>query len=1015
MIPSLPPTQHSDTASAEFIRDLQTTGFTGDHRDDLGSRTVYATDNSIYQLAPQAILFPKDCADLVRIAKLAATHKHRAVKLTMRGGGTGTNGQSLTDGVVIDTTRYMNRILAVDPIRRTAVVQAGVVKDQLNRALAPYGLFFAPELSTSNRATIGGMINTDACGQGSCIYGKTSNHIRTLRVVLANGEEWHSRPLSESELLVVMRRTDRIGEIYRVAHSIEQENADLIERTFPKLNRFLTGYDLAHLRMADGGLNLNSVLCGSEGTLAFVAEAELSLEPIPASAALLVIRYDSFDTALRDARLLTELGSASVETIDGTVLSLARKDAIWSTVSAFFPEDRGGRAQGANIVEVIADDEAHLHSRILRVERALTANPRQGRRKQILVRGKQNIQAVWAMRKRAVGLLGNADGSRRPVPFVEDTAVPPERLADFIAEFRALLDGEGLSYGMFGHVDAGVLHVRPALDLSDPSQEIMVRRISDAVFGLVRKYGGILWGEHGKGVRSEYVPQMFGDLYPALQQLKRAFDPLNQLNPGKVATPGQGSLIQLDQMPLRGARDRTVAKDVRQSFDNAAHCNGNGACFDFDVDATMCPSFKGTGDRRFSPKGRASLLREWLTRLAGEGSAPIAEALNTRRQRGWRRLPTRALNSLRSSRVPDFSHEVRAAMDTCLACKACASQCPVKVDVPAFRSKFLELYYGRYLRPVRHPIMANIERLLPLMVRVPGLYNLFIKSEAGANLLRKLGVTALPSLPPRSLPTLLRAKQVEVATPELLSSLSAEEKARSVVFVQDSFTSVFEPQLLVDAVELVQTMGLRPFVSPLLSNGKALQVHGYLQQFEKTASRTASRLSKLAESNVPLVGIDPAMTLCYRQEYVAALGAARAPRVLLLQEWLAGEMARLDPFRVDEQQQYLLLPHCTERASAAKALEDWKAIFARVGADLLLVPAGCCGMAGTFGHEVSNRATSETIYRLSWEKHLTEPGAASIALATGYSCRSQVKLMSGYRVLHPVQMLKTILLGRDVR
>jgi FAD/FMN-containing dehydrogenase/Fe-S oxidoreductase len=1004
-----------ESAYHAFLAALRAEGFAGDIDTAAGTRTVYATDNSIYQLAPTAVVFPRSRADLVLIAQLVTRPAFRKIKVTMRGGGTGTNGQSLTDGLVVDMSRHMNRIVSIDPMKRTAIVEAGVVKDQLNRALEPHGLFFAPELSTSNRATIGGMINTDASGQGSCLYGKTSNHVVGLRVVVLGGTEWLSHPLAPAALSETKRRDDRIGNIYRTADKIARDHAALIDRVFPKLNRFLTGYDLAHLRTADGGLNLNAVLCGAEGTLALIAEAELNLLPIPRCHALINIRYDNFSSALTDARTLAALGVASVETLDGKVLSLARGDMIWSRIATFFPADVDGLAEGINIVEVLANHPEELEGRIAQVEATLAGSHIAGRRGHTITAHADEIEAIWTMRKRAVGLLGNATGPRRPLPFVEDTAVPPEHLADYIAEFRALLDAEGLAYGMFGHVDAGVLHVRPALDLSDPEQALLVRRISDAVFALTRKYRGVLWGEHGKGVRSEYVPETFGALYPALQQLKAAFDPYNQLNPGKIATPpGSDELARIDAFPLRGTVDRQINSETREAFDNAAYCNGNGACFDFDVDSAMCPSFKGTGDRRFSPKGRASLLREWLLRQAREGIDPRAEVEFIRRRPAWRGLPRRVLNSLLGKRG-DFSHEVRAAMDNCLACKACASQCPVKVDVPAFRSKFLEHYYSRYLRPLKDPLVASIEHLLPVVGRAAGFYNLLVGSKAGKVLLAFTGLTALPALSRICLSEELRQRGVAYAQAGVLNKLSKEEKARSVVLVQDAFTSYFETQLLLDVVDLLTRLGFTPLVAPLWPNGKAQHVHGYLRAFARTAGKTARELTILSQSGVPLVGLDPSMTLCYREEYLATLGPERAPTVLLLQEWLVDQLDRLGDLRLRSAHRYVLFAHCTEQTRAAASVESWLAIFQRLGLDAAIVNVGCCGMAGTFGHEIRNRRLSDRIYELSWQRKLEALGSDNVPMVTGYSCRSQVAHM-GFQgpIAHPMQVLARLVMGRSV-
>ena len=1014
MIPRLDSPLDISTLPAGFFGRLTELGFAGDIETDSASRTVFATDNSIYQMPPSGIVFPKNANDLRIIAQAMSEPGFRGVRITPRGGGTGTNGQSLTPGVVVDCSRHMNRILDIDPVARTARVEAGVVKDQLNLALKAHGLFFAPELSTSNRATIGGMVNTDACGQGSCLYGKTSNHVLALRAILSDGTDWWFRPADAAELDSLKDRSDRIGDIYRTLDRIESDERRKIEEIFPKLNRYMTGYDLAHLRLPDGGLNVNSVLCGAEGTLAIIAEAELNVLPLPAHAALLNIRYDDFNTALEDARNLATLDVASVETIDEKVLGLARGDIVWSAIAPFFPEDSTVRANGINIVEVLAESAEALAQKIDAVKTGLAALPMPGRLGYTITARHTDIEAIWTMRKRAVGLLGNVEGPVRPVAFVEDTAVPPENLAPYIREFRQLLDGEGLDYGMFGHVDAGVLHVRPALDLTRPEHAALVRRISDGVVALTRKYGGVLWGEHGKGVRSDYVPEYFGALYPSLQAVKRVFDPHHQLNPGKIAAEKARDLMRIDQVPLRGEYDRAIGNDIRAAFDNAAYCNGNGACFDFDADSPMCPSYKGTRDRRASPKGRASLMREWLRLLAAQGRDPLREASALRRKPNVARLLAKVWNTLNPTNRGDFSHEVRSAMDSCLACKACAGQCPVKVSVPSFRSKFLELYHGRYLRPLKDPLIAGIETTLPLMARARPLYNLFVTSAPGQAVMKAVGLTALPVLPKLSLQAGLKRLGVRTATAEAIRALPESERKQAVVFVPDAFTGHFNPKLVLDAVELAQKLGFLPFISAPHVNGKALHVHGYLSAFEKAAAVNARYLRGLSEAGATLVGIDPSMTLAYRSEYAKAIADARHFSVLLPQEWLAGHLERLGAMAKDGTSiRHRLLLHCTERTNAPAAPAQWKAVFDAMEIAIDLPALGCCGMAGTFGHEVRNRTLSDTIYGLSWRGEIAR--GDDVAMATGYSCRSQVKLMDKAELPHPLQVILRHIEGEIAR
>ncbi|WP_416137507.1 FAD-binding and (Fe-S)-binding domain-containing protein [Halomonas sp. HK25] len=1071
-----------------FLDALKAAGFEGEIAPNYADRTVLATDNSIYQRLPQAALYPRHAEDLERIAHLAGQVEHRRVALTPRGGGTGTNGQSLTDGLVVDVSRHMNRILEIDVENRRVRVQAGVVKDQLNAALKPHGLFFAPDLSTSNRATIGGMISTDASGQGSCEYGKTRNHVLELDMLLLGGERLVSRPVEEPELAVLCGREDATGRAFRTAREIIDTQGDLIAEKFPPLNRCLTGYDLAHLRDDQGRLDMNSLLCGSEGSLGFLDEAVLNVLPIPKHSTLVNVRYAGFMDALRDAKAL--MGSSqdqpqalsakptSIETVDDRVLMLAMEDFIWDSVAEFFPAGRpsaGGPAagdpdsgetpvRGINLVEFNDDDPERLGERVAAFCRHLEADAGVQRLGFTLAEGRAAIQRVYAMRKRAVGLLGNArvdaKGEKRPIPFVEDTAVPPEHLADFIAEFRAALDARGLAYGMFGHVDAGVLHVRPAIDMKDPEQERLIREVSDEVAALTQKYGGLLWGEHGKGVRSEYSPKFFGDLYPSLQRVKAAFDPHNQLNPGKIATPlfispdtastippdaatfsnppdaaGKApntiataqaeavklvdpGLLTIDGVPTRGQLDRTIDERVWQAHAATVYCNGNGACYNYDPDDAMCPSWKATRDRVHSPKGRASLVREWLRLQGDAGIDLIDETKQNQTEGAWgfvRRFPRRTLNTLRRRREADFSHEVYDAMAGCLACKSCAGQCPVKVNVPDSRSQFLEAYHGRYLRPLRDYLIGTTEFLLPTLAPIAPAYNALIGNRLVDRLLSgPVGLVDSPRLSRASLRKQLVAWGVAQATPTSLGLLTEAQKARSVVLIQDAFTSHFEARLVMDIVELLSRLDVRVFVAPFSPNGKPLHVQGFLGAFERTAEKQARRLRTLAEFGVPLVGIDPAMTLTYRQEYVKALGQDAVPEVLMLQEWLVTHSSTLAPRRASggltvADQGFRLLSHCTETTNAPGSPKAWQQLFAAFGLELELVATGCCGMSGTYGHEARNLATSKTIYAQSWQPVVEDEANAGKLLATGYSCRSQAKRLSDTALPHPLQGLLEVL------
>jgi len=1004
MIPALREVDEVQALYLQFLQALAEAGFRGDTSPSYASRTVLATDNSIYQVLPQAVVYPRDTRDLQLLAELAEREDFHQVVLSPRGGGTGTNGQSLTDGLVVDVSRHMNRILEINAGERWVRVQAGGVKDQLNAALKPHGLFFAPELSTSNRATIGGMINTDASGQGSCVYGKTRDHVLELSTVLLGGELWQSAPVSDEELEEITERDGRVGKVHQICDEIARDKAALIEQKFPKLNRCLTGYDLAHIREGDQ-FNLNSVLCGSEGTLGFIAEARLNVLPIPKCAALVNLKYDHFQDALRDAKDLMGAGPTSIETVDSKVLMLAMEDIVWHSVSEFFPT--GERpVKGINLVEYTADSEEELDLLLAKFTGHVDAVIGQPGKSfgYTIARGHAEVNRIWGMRKRAVGLLGNVEGERRPIPFVEDTAVPPEHLADFIAEFRAVLDGAGLSYGMFGHVDAGVLHVRPAIDMKDPEQAAQVRPITDQVVALTQKYRGLLWGEHGKGVRSEYAPEFFGELYPELQRIKAAFDPRNQLNPGKIATPSRVSgLLKIDQVTTRGELDRQIPAQVWDGYREGVYCNGNGACFNWNPDDAMCPSYKATRERIHSPKGRASLMREWLRLLSERNVDAVEAARRFREQSFFVGLPGRIKNSLAKLRGEyDFNHEVNEAMQGCLGCKSCTGQCPVKVDVPEFRSKFLELYYSRYLRPLKDYFVGGLEFVIPHLARLPQLYNLPLGLKPVTWLLeRGLGLADSPLLARKSLHKTMSELGVPFASQACIAALGPAQRQRAVIIVQDAFTSYFDAEVVGDLLRLLKQLDFVPLVAPFRANGKPLHVHGFLRQFQRVAQGNSDMLNELAASGVPLVGVDPSMTLTYRAEYRKLLGDG-APPVQLPQEWLAGQRQHLEQQRPRVRAaSFRLLPHCSEQTNATASLRDWQDIFRALGLELHTESLGCCGMAGTYGHETAHRETSRTIFQQSWAPRLS--GDNGDLLASGYSCRCQAKRFAGVTLRHPLQ------------
>ncbi|MDD2168749.1 FAD-binding and (Fe-S)-binding domain-containing protein [Glaesserella parasuis] len=1030
MIPRLANIPQLNPLVQQYLAELKQQHFSGDIASNYADRLSLTTDNSVYQQLPQAILFPKSVADVVILTKLAQKTAFQALTFTPRGGGTGTNGQSLNNNIIVDLSRHLTQILELNVQERWVRVQAGVVKDQLNQFLKPHGLFFSPELSTSNRATLGGMINTDASGQGSLQYGKTSDHILTIKAVLMNGDILETQAVKTDNFFANVDQLNLTANGKKLHSEIFQRCQALrptVLKELPQLNRFLTGYDLKNVFNDDlSEFNLTRILTGSEGSLAFICEAKLNLLPLPEYRTLINIKYNSFDAALRSAPFMLQAQALSVETVDSKVLNLAKQDIVWHSVSDLLSEDEHNPILGINIVEYASNDKAQNEVRIAKLCQALDEKIQNGTSGIIgyqLCNDLASIEKIYAMRKKAVGLLGNTKGWAKPIAFVEDTCVPPEHLADYIVEFRQLLDDHGLDYGMFGHVDAGVLHVRPALDLCDKAQVAKFKAISDQVVELTAKYGGLIWGEHGKGMRSAYGERFFGEtLWKELRYIKQLFDPQNRLNPGKICTPldSQASLYPIDSQ-MRADLDRQIPIQVREAFKGAMNCNGNGLCFNFDVHSTMCPSMKVSGNRLFSPKGRATLVREWLRLLAEQNVSP--DELIFEKQQTSAKLvdfAKKIRNQWRKSQEYDFSHEVKSAMDTCLACKACASQCPIKIDVPTFRSQFNELYHRRYLRPLKDYVVANLEFVAPIMAKQPKLFNFFSANKLAATVASKtIGMVDLPAL---SVPT-LQQQLVEIGyqgkTLEELEQLATSgqldtEICKYVLVVQDPFTSYYDAKVVADFVQLAQKLGFKAIVLPFNPTGKAQHIKGFLHKFANTARTQAELLNRVAKLGIAMVGVDPALTLIYREEYRQILKDDCGEfKVLLAHEWLLAQLKNgtLDHCKKSAETDRLpwhLFAHCTESTSLPNSLKEWQQIFAHFGETLTAENIGCCGMAGTFGHETKHLAMSKGIYAQSWQVKL-QGKTLSRCLATGYSCRSQVKRMEHQLLKHPVQALLEVI------
>lgn len=929
-------------ASGAYVKSLsgalRAAGFRGEIETDTALRAAMATDNSVYRILPDLIVAPMDAQDVVALRRLLARPENADVALTVRGGGSGTNGQSLNRGIILDTRRHMTRVLEIDAEAGWADVEPGVVLDALNDQLRPYGWFFAPETSTSTRCTIGGMVSTDASGKGSRVYGKTSDNVLGLDIACAEGilsslearPDWARDMLDRAELAACAGR-------------------DAFIAATPKLNRRFTGYDLDRATASQGVFEWWRLFLGAEGTLGPITRIRVKLRRIEPEKRLIVLGFASFRQALAAATPLLADNPTAIEVMDEWVQQIAQEAGILASlpealraqgpVAYVFTEFNGHDA---------AEIEARVQSCILRA---------QGLEGQIAVhqaRDLAEIRALWAIRSAGVGLLGKVEGRARPIAFVEDCVVPPENLPAFVDDFLAVLRQNDLGFGIYGHVDVGCLHIRPALDIDSRTDRAKLLAVSDAVFQLTRKYDGIFWGEHGKGVRGAYLPEWIGaEAYAALQQVKAAFDAQEQFNPGKLVT------LQRERYGIATTPFRPFNAALEDPLEKAFRCNGNAQCLSYQAATPMCPSFKASNDLRHSPKGRADALRAW--RVAQHGGEGVDEG------------------------------DLLQVLDSCLGCKACASSCPVQVDIPTMRSAFYAEHYKTRRRPLADHAILLAERHAALLRRIAPIV------RPVWPLMRQLAQRVLQAkdLPENLVAAVPKAARISVAD---LAKIAGQKDV--VLLWQDWFTSLFDADLVQETIAGLSALGYRPLVVDMRTAGKAALNMGATAAFKAMAGAMVSALEAGARTGHPMIGLDPAFVMLLRQDYPKF--GFKVPPVFLAQEFLAAELQRgrhWPQVASGERQAVRILSHCTESTALPQAGRLWQQVYEAIGMAALPVATGCCGMAGMFGHMERHQQTSRRLYDMSWRETIE---AGEPVVATGFSCRCQAERLSQRRVSHPL-------------
>lgn len=771
--------------------------------------------------------------------------------------------------------------------------------------------------------------------------------------------------------------TDKILPTY---HKIIQ-HTDEINRVFPKMDRGLTGYNLQQSIAKDGIFNPCYLMAGSEGTLAITREIRLRVKSRPSYRILTVIFYDDFNKGLEHVRPLLKSKPTAIEILDDKIVNLARKDCIWFDVKSVLgnlPDDI--RIKAVNFVEHVGHSEREIEDHRQRIHRILDESADDY--KIILSKTENNphtITALWNLRKRAVGLLGGLQDNKKGTAFVEDTAVPPQNLAAYISDFRNLLDKHSLEYGMYGHADAGVLHVRPVLNLMLTDNRNLIRIISDQVARLVKQHGGVLWGEHGRGYRGEYTTLFFGlELYSVLCNIKSVFDPYNLLNPGKLTTPQPDqSVIALDDVTYRGELDSQINPADQEKYRGTLSCNSNGACFSAHKDEAMCPSYKATRNKLYSPKGRASLLREWV-RLTGTDPS--------------------------STHLINLEQNLFHSLQLCLSCRSCTSSCPLKVDIPELKSFFMETWFQKRPRPCSALFTRHFETLIAIGRKFPRISNSLMHNKLGSRLLQKIsGLNRLPKFSEqrRSHSIVLNNKGIK----QLHLRNNANNKA--VILLRDNYIQSFDHQTLQACCDVLQKLGYQVYLSENIHNGKLLHVKGYRKNFKQLAHKVLTQVNQLGETGFPLISIETVTRLMFDMEYPDILRQKKQTNIHSIESFLLQVLQkRKHAPEVKNHHPVTLLPHCMEQTSAKESSQNWKTVFERLGIPLKVINAGCCGMSGLFGHEVENSKLSDDIFKLYWNPTLES--AQGVMLASGFSCRCQSKNHRQHTI-HPIVHLANIL------
>ena len=950
----------------------------GEVRFDTVSRALYSTDASVYQIEPLGVVVPRTRDDVVRAVEIAARHR---VSITARGGGTSQAGQAIGAGLQLDTSKYLNRILELNVAERWAWIEPVVVLDELNAPLKAHGLRFAPDISTASRATVGGMMANNSSGARSVLYGKTLDHVLEQHVVLSDGTVAHFRPLGVEELEAACAGTTLEAACYRTVRDLATARRDEIDRRFPKLLRRVGGYNLDQFVDRAKPFNLAKLIVGSEGTLGLVVAAKINLVPLPAAKAVLTIEFEDLLDALAAAPLVLRHTPSAVEVMDRFILDHAKEspalDALRRRILLGDP--------GALLcVEFYGDRAEDLPPRIDALEGELAASGYRCRWRRAMAPVDQ--AGIWAFREASLGLSMAMKGDGKSLSFVEDTAVAPEKLRDYIERFLRIIREHDTSAGVYAHASVGCLHVRPVVNLKTAEGVRQFESIAHAVADLVLEFGGALSGEHGDGlVRGAFTEKMFGSvLYDAFRTVKRTFDPAGLFNPGKIVdTPPMTSNLRY------GAGYHTP--DPITFFDYTDHgglgravemCSGLGACRKT-LEGAMCPSYMATREEKHSTRGRANTLR--LAMAGRLGDAGLGD------------------------------HDVHDVLDLCLECRACKAECPVGVDVARFKSEFLAGYWQRHGMPLKTRVMGHAHQVAKVGSAFAPVSNLVAQSRVGRWINeRLLGIDR------RRTPPVFARDTFSKRFGRRQSAI--RRTPQSAILFADTFTNYQHPAVGVAAAEVLEAAGVAVRLVPHGCCGRPLISQGLLDEARAAARVNAETLFDAASRGERILFLEPSCLSAVREDAPSLLRgeAQRKARVVgdacllfedyLEREWTAERLAlnlRPGPSTV------LLHGHCHQKAMGM--LAPTRALLSRIPSCTVVdLDAGCCGMAGSFGYAKEHYEVSRQI----GERRLLPAARAmtpdTVLVAPGTSCREQVAHFAGVTAVHPAQLLRSSLKNSEL-